>query len=236
MFNNKTFEAEHSIAKIYAVDSSKLAIEAGDVKSKIDFVARRGDFVANNPNELITFPYNLYATSLPVFTWFFDEKRMDFSMPISSTSKYKFVSIHPSQDSLNFEAQKATYDLVQEDIKIDGVPKILVADDSAFMRNVLKNILENNGCKNFIEAADGNEALEKIKTEKPDLVLLDVIMPNVGGIEVIKEIGKQFKVIIISAVGQEKIVKEAESYGAIGYIIKPFDNNQVIEEVNKAIG
>jgi two-component system chemotaxis response regulator CheY len=61
-------------------------------------------------------------------------------------------------------------------------------------------------------------------------------MPNVGGIEVIKEIGKQFKVIIISAVGQEKIVKEAESYGAIGYIIKPFDNNQVIEEVNKAIG
>jgi hypothetical protein len=128
VFNNKTFEAEHSIAKIYAVDTTKLAIEAGDVKSKIDFVARRGDFVANNPNELITFPYNLYATSLPVFTWFFDEKRMDFSMPISSTSKYKFVSIHPSQDSLNFEAQKATYDLVQEDIKIDGVPKILVAD------------------------------------------------------------------------------------------------------------
>ncbi len=128
VFNNSNFEAEHSIAKIYAIDTTKLAIEAGDVKSKIDFVAKRGDFVANNPDELIKFPYNLYATSLPVFTWFFDLQKMDFSMPISGKNKYEFVSIHPSQDSLNFEAQKATYDLVKEDIKIDGVPKILVAD------------------------------------------------------------------------------------------------------------
>lgn len=128
LFNKTSFEAEHSIAKIYAVDTTKLAIEAGDVKSNIDFIARRGDFVANNPNELITFPYNLYATSLPMFTWFFDEKKMDFSMPMSSTSKYKFVSLHPSQDSLDFEAERATYSLVKEDINIDGVPKILVAD------------------------------------------------------------------------------------------------------------
>lgn len=113
--------------------------------------------------------------------------------------------------------------------------KILMADDSAFMRNVLKNILENNGYKNFVEASDGKEALEKIKAEKPDLILLDVIMPNVGGIEVIKEIGRQFKVIIVSAVGQEKIVKEAEEYGAVGYIVKPFDNNQVISQVNKIL-
>jgi two-component system chemotaxis response regulator CheY len=104
------------------------------------------------------------------------------------------------------------------------------------MRNVLKNILENSGYKNFIEASDGKEALEKIKSEKPDLVLLDVIMPNLGGIEVVKEIGRQYKVIIVSAVGQEKVVKEAESYGAVGYVIKPFDNNQVLEQVNKAIG
>jgi hypothetical protein len=128
VFNNSNFEAEHSIAKIYAVDTTKLAIEAGDVKSKIDFVKRQGDFVANNPEELIKFPYNLYATSLPVFTWYFDLKKMDFSMPISSTAKYEFVSLHPSQDSLNFEASKASYSLVREDINIDGVPKILVAD------------------------------------------------------------------------------------------------------------
>lgn len=128
LFNQHEFNAEHTIAKIYAVDTTKLAVEAGDVKSKIDFIARKGDFEANNPNELIKFPYNLYATSLPMFTWYFDLKKMDFSMPIASTSKYKFVSIHPSQDSLNFEAAKATYDFVKEDIKIDGVPKILVAD------------------------------------------------------------------------------------------------------------
>ncbi len=128
VFNNSDFTAEHSIAKIYAIDTTKLAIEAGDVKSKIDFMARRGDFVANNPDELIKFPYNLYATSLPVFTWYFDEKKMDFSMPISGTGKYEFVSLHPSQDSLDFQAEKAVYDLVKEDIKIDGVPKILVAD------------------------------------------------------------------------------------------------------------
>lgn len=128
VFNNSNFEAEHSIAKIYAIDSTKLAIEAGDVKSKIDFVKRRGDFVTNNPEELIQFPYNLYATSLPVFTWFFDLKKMDFSMPISGKNKYEFISIHPSQDSLNFQAEKATYDLVREDLKIDGVPRVLVAD------------------------------------------------------------------------------------------------------------
>lgn len=113
--------------------------------------------------------------------------------------------------------------------------KILIADDSAFMRNVLKNILENNGFKNFVEASDGKEALEKIKSEKPDLILLDVIMPNVDGIEVVKEIGKQYKVVIISAVGQEKVVKEAEDYGVKGYIIKPFDNNQVVQVINKVI-
>jgi len=128
VFNNSNFEAEHSIAKIYAIDTTKLAIEAGDVKSKIDFLTQRGDFVANNLDELIKFPYNLYATSLPVFTWFFDLKKMDFSMPLSGKNKYEFVSIHPSQDSLRFPAEKATYDLLKEDINIDGVSKILVAD------------------------------------------------------------------------------------------------------------
>lgn len=128
IFNNSNFEAEHSIAKIYAIDTTKLAIEAGDVKSKIDFVARRGDFISNDEKELIKFPYNLYATTLPMFTWFFDLKQMDFSMPLSGAKKYEFISIHPSQDSLNFQAEKARYDLVKEDIKIDGVPKILVAD------------------------------------------------------------------------------------------------------------
>lgn len=113
--------------------------------------------------------------------------------------------------------------------------KILIADDSAFMRTVLKNILENIGHHDFEEAGNGNEAIEKVKSYQPDLVLLDVIMPDKGGIEVLKEIGSVNKILMISAVGQEKIIDEAKGLGARGYIIKPFDNHQVEEEVKKIL-
>ena len=80
--------------------------------------------------------------------------------------------------------------------------------------------------------------MEKVKSEdsKPDLVLLDIIMPETGGIDVLIEVGKDQNIIVISAVGQEKVVDEAKELGAKGYIVKPFDNNQVKEEVNKVIG
>lgn len=114
---------------------------------------------------------------------------------------------------------------------MNKLAKILLADDSAFMRNVLKNILKEAGLENFIEAVDGEEALKKIKEEKPDLVLLDIVMPNKGGIDVLKEVGKQVKILVISAVGQEKVVEEAKNLGALGYVVKPFDNKQVVEAV-----
>ena len=114
--------------------------------------------------------------------------------------------------------------------------KILIVDDSAFMRTVLKNILENVGYHNFIEAGNGKEALEKIKEDGIELVLLDIIMPDMGGVELLKEIGNTHKVIMISAVGQEKIIEEAKSLGAKGYIIKPFDNKQVESEVQNILG
>ena len=114
--------------------------------------------------------------------------------------------------------------------------KILIVDDSAFMRTVLKNILENIGYHNFVEAGNGNEALEKIKTDNPDLILLDIIMPDKGGVDVLKEIGLTHKVIMITAVGQEKIIEEAKNFGAKGYLVKPFDNHQVESEVKKILG
>lgn len=113
--------------------------------------------------------------------------------------------------------------------------KILLADDSVFMRNVLKNILQAEGFVNFVEAGTGVEALEKVKSEKPDLLLLDMIMPEKGGIEVLKEIGRTQKTLVVSAVGQEGVMDEAKGLGALGYIIKPFDNKQVIAEVTKAL-
>jgi len=114
--------------------------------------------------------------------------------------------------------------------------KILLVDDSAFMRNVLKNILQEAGYQNFIESSDGNEAIEKFKTEKPELLLLDIIMPVKGGEEVLEEIGKDAKVIVISAVGQESVIEECKKKGASGYIVKPFDNEKVVAEVKKVLG
>lgn len=113
---------------------------------------------------------------------------------------------------------------------------ILLADDSAFMRNVLKSILQNGGYANFIEASDGQEAIKQINEKKPDLVLLDMIMPNLGGIEVLKAVGKKVKIIVVSAVGQEKMIEEAKQLGATGYVVKPFDNAKVIEEVKAVLG
>jgi len=94
--------------------------------------------------------------------------------------------------------------------------KILIADDSAFMRSVLKNILAKEGYNDTIEAVDGVDALKKIEEEKADLLLLDIIMPNLDGIGVLKKIpAGKIKVIVISAVGQEKMMNEAKSLGAV---------------------
>lgn len=113
--------------------------------------------------------------------------------------------------------------------------KILIADDSQFMRESLKDILAEEKYE-IVEAVDGKEALEKIETEKPDLVLLDVIMPEVDGMEVLKKIGKQAKIVVISAVGQDKMVNEAKELGALDYIIKPFENEKVIKAVKQILG
>ena len=112
--------------------------------------------------------------------------------------------------------------------------KILIADDSSFMRNVLKDILSKEG-HTLIEAENGKEALAKFDAEKPNLVLLDIIMPEMDGIEVLKKIGATAKVVVISAVGQEKMVEEAKKLGALDYIVKPFENAQVLEAVKKAL-
>lgn len=112
--------------------------------------------------------------------------------------------------------------------------KILIADDSIFMRNVLKDILSKEGHE-LIEAENGKETLEKFNIDKPDLVLLDIIMPEVDGIEVLRRIGKAAKIVVISAVGQEKMVEEAKNLGALDYIVKPFDNAKVLEAVANAL-
>lgn len=113
--------------------------------------------------------------------------------------------------------------------------KIMLADDSAFMRKILKDILEEAGYSNFIEVSTGQEAIDTFESEKPDLVLLDVVMPEVDGVAVVKEIGKKTKVLMVSAVGQDSVIQEAKGYGALGYIVKPFDKTNVIDEITKVM-
>lgn len=114
--------------------------------------------------------------------------------------------------------------------------KVLCVDDSAFMRRIIIEILNDMGIASIIEASDGNEAIEKYKKEKPDLILLDLIMPEKDGVEVLKEIGQEAQIIVISSIGQEEMIDKAYLYGAKSYVVKPFDNNQVKAEVSKILG
>ncbi|AEH25209.1 response regulator [Pyrococcus yayanosii] len=116
--------------------------------------------------------------------------------------------------------------------------RILVVDDAAFMRMLLKKILTQAGHQVVGEASNGKEAVEKYKQLKPDLVTMDIVMPEMDGITAVKEIMKidpNAKIIMITAVGQEAKVMEALKSGAKGYIVKPFQAPKVIEEVNRVL-
>lgn len=111
--------------------------------------------------------------------------------------------------------------------------KILIVDDSAFMRKVLRDIFESAGYTNFVEASNGREALEKWRSEHPDFMFLDIIMPEMNGMDVLREIGKEAQIIVVSAVGQKEMIEEAKSLGALDYVVKPFDRDQVLEKTSK---
>ncbi len=116
--------------------------------------------------------------------------------------------------------------------------KIMVVDDAAFMRMMLKNILNQNGYKVTGEATDGVEAVEKYNTVKPDLVTMDIVMPNMTGIEAVKGIRENHpnaKIVMCSALGQQAMVKEALEAGAVDFILKPFRKEQVLEIIEKAL-
>jgi len=116
--------------------------------------------------------------------------------------------------------------------------KILITDDSVFMRKMLMDILSNGGYKDFLEAGNGTEALEQYKKEKPGLILLDIIMPEVDGIGVLEKLDKSDikKVIIVSAVGQEKMKEKAKGLGVVHYVVKPFAEKDILSEVKKVLG
>ena len=117
--------------------------------------------------------------------------------------------------------------------------RILIVDDAEFMRMMLTDILVENGYEISGEAKDGEEALRLYKELKPDLVTMDIVMPGAGGIESIREILKtdpEAKILVVSARGQQALVKEAIEAGAKGFVVKPFKPEKVIEEVERILG
>ncbi len=116
--------------------------------------------------------------------------------------------------------------------------KILIVDDAAFMRMMIKDILTKNGFEVVGEAQDGNQAIEKYKELEPDLVTLDITMPEMDGITALKEIkgtNPEAKVIMCSAMGQQAMVIDAIQAGAKDFIVKPFQADRVLEAINKAL-
>lgn len=110
--------------------------------------------------------------------------------------------------------------------------KLLVVDDSLFMRQMLKNILPKDQFDVVGEASTGKEAIVKYKELKPDVVTMDITMPDMDGITAVKEIRKlqpDAKIIMCSAMGQKPMIKEALEAGAVDFIIKPFDKEKAIK-------
>ncbi|RDI47447.1 response regulator [Falsibacillus pallidus] len=116
--------------------------------------------------------------------------------------------------------------------------RILIVDDAAFMRMMVKDILTKNGFEVVAEAADGSQAVEKYKELKPDLVTMDITMPEMDGITALKEIKKidgNAKIIMCSAMGQQAMVIDAIQAGAKDFIVKPFQADRVIEAIQKTL-
>ncbi|WP_248926363.1 response regulator [Paenibacillus hamazuiensis] len=117
--------------------------------------------------------------------------------------------------------------------------RILIVDDAAFMRMMIRDILTKNGYEVVGEANDGAQAIEKFKELRPDLITMDITMPEMDGINALKEIKKidpNAKVIMCSAMGQQAMVIDAIQAGAKDFIVKPFQADRVIEAIKKTLG
>lgn len=116
--------------------------------------------------------------------------------------------------------------------------RVLIVDDAAFMRMIIKDILSDNDYDVIGEAENGIEAVDLYNEVMPDLVIMDITMPEMDGIEAVREIVKQdrsAKIIMCSAMGQQEMVIESIEAGAQDFIVKPFQSERVIEAVRKVM-
>lgn len=116
--------------------------------------------------------------------------------------------------------------------------RIVIADDLSFMRMVQKEILQERGYEVVAEACDGIEAVEKYIQHKPDVIILDITMPHMNGLEAMHKIfeyDKSAKIIICSALGQQQLIVEAIKAGVRDFIVKPFKPERVVSAIEKAV-
>jgi two-component system, chemotaxis family, chemotaxis protein CheY len=116
--------------------------------------------------------------------------------------------------------------------------RILIVDDAKFMRVTLSTILEKDGHEVVGAVENGKEAVEMFRELHPDLVTMDITMPVMSGLEAVREIKHEFpeaKVVMCSAMGQQKIVVEAIEAGAKDFIVKPFDEYRVLDAINRVL-
>ena len=117
--------------------------------------------------------------------------------------------------------------------------KIMLVDDAAFMRMMLKNTLTQAGYTDLVEAEDGAKAVEVYAAEKPDLVFMDITMPNKDGLETLKEIKGMdpgATIVMCFAMGQEAMVMDSIKSGAKDFIVKPFKPERILSTVKKILG
>lgn len=117
--------------------------------------------------------------------------------------------------------------------------KIMLVDDAAFMRMMIKDTLTKNGYTEIVEAANGALAVSTYQSEKPDLVIMDITMPEMDGLEALKKIkasDPNAKVVMCSAMGQEAMVVDALKEGAKDFIVKPFKPDRIMKTVNNILG
>jgi len=115
---------------------------------------------------------------------------------------------------------------------------VLICDDAVFMRTMVGDILQKAGFEVIGEAETGAQAIEKYKQLKPDLVTMDIVMPELGGIDAVREIRKhdpQARVLMCSAMGQQALVVEAIQAGAKDFVVKPFVPSRVLEAVHRVL-
>ncbi len=117
--------------------------------------------------------------------------------------------------------------------------RVLICDDAIFMRTMLGDILEQAGFQVSGQAATGAEALERYRELKPDLVIMDIVMPDMGGIDAVRAIIGEFpdaRILMCSAMGQQALVIEAVEAGARDFVVKPFQPSRVLEAVQRVLG